>query len=508
MTHRLLLPLGLSLALALTPLPLAAEDTAPSLPDMAEIERAWARSDFVAVRKGLAELAESTGTPLAQYRYGRVLIEGRGGPQDVPGAIDWLSRAVDQNHAEAATLLARIYLSNIPGGPARDATRAAELLATAAPRGNTEAQHLLGLLYQTGDGVPRDLKSALNWYLAAAENEHADSQLALARLYLADPKDEKNREAGMEWLRRSATNGVSEAQFELALALGDSSESIEWLWRAAEAGNPFAQRELGTRYLQGFGGAEANPTEAFRWLQAAAQAGDGGAMYNIGTALFTGTGTDRNLPEAARWFRAGAEQGLGRSMVALAGMMFQGAGVEKDPETALNWLRRALETPDSAQARLALGRHAIAGSLDGMVATERAVPWVFAAARNDAEGAEDWLAGEAANGMVSAQSALGRYLLETSTDRNEEAIALLTKAATRGDALGQFALAEALAKTGDYVMAHKWYNVSATLGHPQAPERRDVIGNLMTAEDIAKAQEEARTYFETEEPQPPAVVAD
>lgn len=508
MKHRLFLPFGLSLALALSPLPLAAEESTSSLPDMAEIERAWARSDFVVVRKGLAELAETTQTALAQYRYGRVLLEGRGGPQDVNGAIEWLSRAVEQNHAEAATLLARVYLSDLPNGPSRDPARAVELLAGSAPRGNAEAQYLLGLLYQAGDGVVADTNTALNWYLAAAEAEHPAAQLALARLYLAAPENSRNAEAGMTWLRRSAGNGVAQAQFELARALGDSGEAVEWLWRAAEAGHALAQRDLGTRYLQGTGGAEANPAEAFRWLRAAAQAGDPGAMHNIAIALASGTGTDKDLAEAARWFRAGAEQGLGRSMVALAGLMIQGAGVEQNTPAALNWLRRALETTDAAQAKLALGRHAVAGSLDGLVAAERAVPWVLAAAHEGNDLAEDWLAREAANGMPRAQSALGRFLIEKHPERQAEARDHLVNASANGDANAQFTLAEILVKQGDYVMAHKWYNVSATLGHPGAPERRDVLGSLMTAEDTAQAQAEARRYFETETLQPPKTVSD
>ena len=48
-----------------------------SLEIMAEIEQAWERGDYVFVRQGLKRHAEETGTALAQYRYGRVLAEGR-----------------------------------------------------------------------------------------------------------------------------------------------------------------------------------------------------------------------------------------------------------------------------------------------------------------------------------------------------------------------------------------------------------------------------------------------
>ena len=155
----------LMLVLMLTPSRLLATETtspptqaapaAPAVPDapsMADVEAAWARGDFVFVRQGLKHLAESGGDMLSQYRYGRVLLEGRGGPQDLMAARDWLERAAAQNQAAASVLLARLYLSAAPGGPARDPARAVVLLRPAAVRGNAEAQYYLGLLYSSGQG--------------------------------------------------------------------------------------------------------------------------------------------------------------------------------------------------------------------------------------------------------------------------------------------------------------------------------------------------------------------
>lgn len=480
---------------------------APALPDMGEIERAWARNDFVTVRQGLKVLAEETGTPLAQYRYGRVLIEGRGGPRDPMGAVAWLEKAVAQNHAEAATLLARIYLSNVPGGPERDPARAAELLTRAATRGDAAAQYLLGLLYQNGEGVARDGEAAFNWLLAAAEQQHPEAQTALAQLYLAAPEGERNVEEGLRWLREAASVGVADAQLRLAMLLDDPdsgatnrTEALDWFRRAAEQGAPLAQRMLGTRYLQG-DGVEADPQEAFRWLTRAAEAGDAGAMTNLGYAFASGTGTAQDLGQAARWYNMAAEHGLGRAMVALGRLVETGSGVTADFDAAVALYVRALETPDARLGRLELARLAVAGKLEGKIAPQRAVPWVAAAARSGVDGAEDWLAQRAGAGEARAQSALGRLLLDTAPDRLEEALTLLRDAAESGDGLAQFALAEVLARgdqggAPDYVTAHKWYNVAATLGHPEAAERREVLGNLMTPEQVAEAQTAARDWFE------------
>lgn len=146
-------PLCLAIFLLITPA--MAQDVAQdgsqtgTPPDMAQVEQAWARGDFVFVRKGLAYLAQENGSALAQYRYGRVLLEGRGGPADPESAKLWLEKAVAQNNADAATLLGQILLTR---GPARDATRAATLFEAAAARGKTQAQYFLGRLYAKAMG--------------------------------------------------------------------------------------------------------------------------------------------------------------------------------------------------------------------------------------------------------------------------------------------------------------------------------------------------------------------
>ena len=56
--------------------------TPAAMPTMAEVEQAYTRGDFVFVRSALQKLAETDGSALAQYRFGRVLAEGRGGPRD------------------------------------------------------------------------------------------------------------------------------------------------------------------------------------------------------------------------------------------------------------------------------------------------------------------------------------------------------------------------------------------------------------------------------------------
>jgi uncharacterized protein len=53
----------------------------------------------------------------------------------------------------------------------------------AAEQGHATAQYNLGLMYDTGYGVPKDLVEAVNWYRKAAEQGDAEAQYKLGVLF-------------------------------------------------------------------------------------------------------------------------------------------------------------------------------------------------------------------------------------------------------------------------------------------------------------------------------------
>jgi TPR repeat protein len=514
------------LIFALSTFAASAQDGTPSSPTdqdpptMQQVEQAWQSGDFASARDGLKYLAEQEGTALANYRYGRILLEGRGGPRDIPGAMHWLAKAADQNQVEAMTLLARIHLSgesfseDTSGDQALDLSpkRAGELLSRAAALGGSDAQFLLGQLYYSGAGVEPDKNAAFNWFLAAAEQDHVEAQYILSQAFHAGMGTEADPKAAVTWLRKAAENGHLPAQFRLALRLeqGDGTEqatdeAVQWYRRAAENGLPVAQRELGTHYLRGEI-VEQNTAEGLRWLHSAAEAGDSGAMANLGYAYAAGMSVEKDTATAIKWYAQASQHGLGRAMIALAGFYEAGEGVEQNTDTAIALYMQALETNDGDNAAIQLGRLAAAGTLDGKMAPHRAVPWAqFAAANGDVE-AEAWLEQQASEGVRPAMTALALLYLND-TERVEDGIKMLEKAANEGDAQAQLLLGKRY-MTGDsvmldYVTAHKWFNISATFGVDEAAKLRETVGELMTPEQLADAQRATRNWFATQEPQPP-----
>ena len=82
--------------------------------------------------------------------------------------------------------------------------------------------------------------------------------------------------------------------------------------------------------------------------------------------------------------------------------------------------------------------------------------------------------------------------------RYAEALAQWRDAARTGDGRAMLALGRAYLKglgvPQDFVLAHMWFNLSASRGEAQAPKERDVLSSRMTPGQIASAQDRARAW--------------
>jgi len=87
----------------------------------------------------------------------------------------------EAGNTEAQILVGRMY--NNGNGVTTDLAKGAAYYQRAATNGNARAQALLAFLFTAGRGVPKDPKQALQWYQQAANNGDAYAQLDLARIY-------------------------------------------------------------------------------------------------------------------------------------------------------------------------------------------------------------------------------------------------------------------------------------------------------------------------------------
>jgi len=112
-----------------------------------------------------------------------------------------------------------------------------------AEQGNAFAQYNLGLLYDNGQGVPKDYDQARQWYEKAAVQGHAEAQVNLGILH---------------------DYGRSVPQ--------DFKKALYWYRLSAKQGNDLAQRRLGFMYERGDGVAK-DYVQAYMWYLLGATGG-------------------------------------------------------------------------------------------------------------------------------------------------------------------------------------------------------------------------------------------
>ena len=175
-------------------------------------------------------------------------------------------------------------------------------IATRAESGNVEAQHYLGFLYYTGDGVTKDVKLARNWFLRAATNGFALSQNNLGSLYANGEGVESNLTAAVEWFQHAAQQGLPLALSNLGqLALENkgglrSEDAHRFFQSAAERGDMKAAFLLG----------KVDQERGIYWMTLAAENGEVSAYSHLGWFYMDGWRVPRDFAQAKKWFEKGA----------------------------------------------------------------------------------------------------------------------------------------------------------------------------------------------------------
>lgn len=111
----------------------------------------------------------------------------------------------------------------------------------------------------------------------------------------------------------------------------------------AEAGDTWAQLNLGAAFDHGLAGRVADPGRAVLWYRRAAEAGVAEAQFNLAHCLATGHGTPRDDRAAHRWMRLAAAQGLADAEFLLGIMLAEGIGTPRDSTAARAWLQKAAD---------------------------------------------------------------------------------------------------------------------------------------------------------------------
>ena len=108
---------------------------------------------------------------------------------------------------------------------AKNYTGARELAEPCAKGGNPDCQFIMGRLFETGSGGPKDPGAAADWYRKAADAGLAKARYNLGALYYSGEGVPKDPRAAAEWFSKAAYQNHAGAQFNLA-ALYETGDGV------------------------------------------------------------------------------------------------------------------------------------------------------------------------------------------------------------------------------------------------------------------------------------------
>jgi len=212
--------------------------------------------------------AASRGLAAAQTRLARMIAAGEGVEADPELATDLLMKAAEAGYGPAQYNLAIAY-ERAEGVPL-DPDLAALWYQRAAAQGLPEATYAMGrLAMNAGGSVAAD---AMAWYRAAAEAGLAEAANNLGLVYERGQGVGRDVAAAAMWYRRAADQGLAVAQNNLGQLLQygeglthDPVAAAVLYKQAAFGGNAFGQVNYAQALANGIG-VEPDAVESYAWL--------------------------------------------------------------------------------------------------------------------------------------------------------------------------------------------------------------------------------------------------
>ncbi|NRA55763.1 MAG: SEL1-like repeat protein [Gammaproteobacteria bacterium] len=392
--------------------------------------------------------------------------------RDLDLAIQWLTRAADQQDNDSMFELGDIYENE-------QSVKNLELsmlwYGKGAQTNHAGAMYNLAWAYRHNKSY-RDLKLAVKWWTRAAELDDCESMFELGKVY--DYEDSvKNLELSMQWYKKASQAGHESAMYNLAWGYRheknyrDLKRAIEWWTKAAELGNKSSMFELGKVYA--FEDSVKSLDLSMQWFKKAAQAGHVDAMYQLARG-YRNEKSYRDLLLAIEWCTKAADLGNNNAMNGLGGI-YQEDSV-KNIELSIHWYRKGAQAGHKGamynlartylyqksyrDVNLAINWYSKAADL-GYNPALRSLGYVYRdeAQCLDLKKSEHWFLKAAAVNDIVAMEALGwMYRYEKTMKNKESAYTWYLAAANLGCSRSMSELAEIYLESGSYFNKTESFN--------------------------------------------------
>ncbi len=221
---------------------------------------------------------------------------------------DW-RRAAGDGDARAALLVGVMY--DTGQGVAQNYAEALSWYRRAAEAGSPSGMFNVGVMFDAGRGTARDPQEAARWYDRAAAAGFGRAEYNLGLMYQDGSGVRRDRAHAVRLFQAAARHGIAAARLHLA-ELGVASGGA-----VQDGGDPSMQdfRHAQSRLLLRGSAEMARAAELFRH---AAEQGDALAQYDLGYCYENGLGTPVDPLQAFRWYRRSAAEAREAGLRALA----------------------------------------------------------------------------------------------------------------------------------------------------------------------------------------------
>ena len=219
------------------------------------------------------------GDAKSQYVLGWMYFVGKPVEKNNQQAVQWMTKAANQDFKFAQTQLGLMYLvsNDIPD----NYILARGWLVKGAEHGENDALNALGVIYSEGLGVKANGEEATKYFRKAADGGFAMAQFNLGYQYYTGKLVQQDYKEAAKFFKQAAQQDHVRAAYNLGVmyrdgqgVTQDSAEAMHLFQEVAEKHHlPVAEHNLGAIYYTGRGNIPQNLVLAYMWLSLAADAG-------------------------------------------------------------------------------------------------------------------------------------------------------------------------------------------------------------------------------------------
>jgi uncharacterized protein len=265
-------------------------------------------------------------------------------------------RACEQADANACSVLALMFETG--EGVKRNLERAAELYGRACDLDDMEACTILGSMYHRGEGVPRDLDRAVSLHERACDGGEPVGCESLGFMYEEGTGVIVDHTRAAAAYRGACEGGLASGCNRMGMMLqsgsgvaADPGAAMELFTRACDGGELTACVNLGVGYEVGDGVAP-DLGAAFALYEHACDSGEMLGCVNLGSLYRTGRGVAPDARTAASLYRRACDGGEALGCLNLGTSYQGGVGVPQDVVYAISFFQRACDAGHEIGCRL------------------------------------------------------------------------------------------------------------------------------------------------------------